>query len=113
MDTERMDLSPLAPDDERLEPLVAAIMERASGELARRAPDALAVVATWARPLLRIAAVLILVFAAALALLEPDAGAEHWSVAEAFEIPSPVSDWLAAEREPTTADLVLALEEGP
>ncbi|NIQ56648.1 MAG: hypothetical protein GWN71_25735 [Gammaproteobacteria bacterium] len=112
MDTERVNLTPLAPEPERLEPLVASIMDAAGSELARRAGGTLGVVAGWARPMLRIAAVIIVVATTALALLEPEAEAEPSSVTEAFDIPAPVSEWLAAERAPTTDDLILALEDG-
>lgn len=116
MDPERLDLSPIdyTADPGERERLVAAILARAEPELRRRlaAQSPIALLARWVRPTLSAAAVLAAVSAAALVLARtaeelapPGAG-----LAEALEVPAPVTPWLVGEREPTVSDVILALE---
>ncbi|MDX1676168.1 MAG: hypothetical protein R3314_15340 [Longimicrobiales bacterium] len=113
MDTERVDLSPLDPAGDRLryERWVRRILEAAQPELTRRARAAgpLALVAAWARPTLAAAAV---IAALALGVLSAvDRGPTPMdSVVDALGVPAPAAEWLEAGREPTAADLVLAME---
>lgn len=115
MDTERVDLSPLdlAEDQVGYRRLVHRILEAADPELARRAQEAgpLALVAGWARPTLVAAAII-----AAIALGGLMAGGQHpaepaSSMVDALGVPAPAADWLESGREPSTADLVLAMEK--
>lgn len=114
MESERMELSPLdiTADQLRYERLVRRVLDAAGPELDRRAQAAgpLALVAGWARPTLAAAAVIAAL--AVGALLAPDRGepAVGGSVVEALGVPAPAADWLEDGREPTAADLVLAME---
>lgn len=115
MEPERVDLSPLDLSGDRLayERLVRRIMGSAGPELARRAgaTTPLAVLAAWARPTLAAAAVIALVALGALVATERTrAPAELASVTDALGVPEPAAGWLAEGREPTEADLVLAVE---
>lgn len=115
MEPERVDLSALDPVLDRLgyERLVRRIMDAAGAELARRAapPTALSLVGGWARPMLTAAAVVAVLAAGILAATER-AGADgaEPSFVEALGVPAPAADWLTEGREPTRADLVLAME---
>lgn len=114
MDRDKIDLTPLAPEPGREDALVASILDAAAPELARRAgvQSPLLSVVLWARPMLRVAAVLAVVASATLALLDRN-GAEPSAsigVTEALNVPVPVTEWIDAERDPTTADLLLAME---
>lgn len=114
MEGEMIDLTPLAPDHGREEAMVASILDAATPELARRAhvPGPLISVVLWARPMLRIAAVLAVAATATLTLLDRGAqnGSETAGVTEALDVPAPVTEWIDGERGPTTADLLLAME---
>lgn len=116
MDAERLDLSALDPtaNPERQERLVRSITHHAAPELARRAAEnsPIALLASWARPMLVAAAVVIVCSSAVLTMtpdvrnpLTPDAG-----IVEALHVPTPVADWLTEDRAPTVGDLILALE---
>ena len=114
MDTERADLSPLDPaaDPARYERLVRRILDAAGPELDRRARQArpLALLVGWARPTLAAAAVIAALALGVLAAIERN-GAEPMDVmADAPGVPAPAAEWLAADREPTASDLVLAME---
>lgn len=116
MEPERVDLSPLDLSRDRLgfERMVRRVMDAAGPELARRARAAtpLTLVAAWARPTLAAAAMIAM--AAVGAILTTDrpaqpAGADR--VVDALGLPTPAADWLAEGRDPTEADLVLAMEQ--
>lgn len=112
---ERVDLSPLDPTLDRLayERLVRDIVAAAGPELARRARAAgpLALLAGWARPTLAAAAIIVLVALGALFAFDSGgAGGDDARSLEALGIPAPAAEWLEDGREPTTADLVLAVE---
>jgi hypothetical protein len=115
MDPERVDLTILDPATDRLayERLVRRIMAAAAPELARRAmpQTTLALLGGWARPLLAAAAVVAVLAGGVLAATERDGpAAGGHTVAEALGVPSPAAAWLEEGREPTRADLVLAME---
>ncbi|HEX6135100.1 MAG TPA: hypothetical protein VFZ24_14120 [Longimicrobiales bacterium] len=112
MTDERLDLSALEPDDVQRELLVAAIMARAGSELARRAADVspIAVLSDWMRPALAAAAIVAAICISVLSSgelthVEPGAG-----LTDALDVPAPVNEWLISGREPTVADLLIALE---
>ena len=115
MEPERVDLSPLDPSNDRLryERLVRRIVEAAGPELARRAGEAgpLALLGAWARPALTAAAVIAALALGALAGTDRGGSPPPTTVVDALGVPSPAADWLEEGREPTTADLVLAVEE--
>lgn len=116
MNAERLDLSALDPmnDPERRERLIRSITRRALPELSRRAAEnsPIALLASWARPMLAAAAALVIVSTVILALTRertrphaPDDG-----IVEALHIPTPAADWLTEDRGPTVGDLIFALE---
>jgi hypothetical protein len=114
----RVDLSPLDPtlDPMAYERLVRRIVTAAGPELERRAREAgpLARVAGWARPTLAAAAIIVLVALSAIVAHDatgPDG--EDMRSLEALGVPAPAAEWLEQGREPTTADLVLAVESRP
>ena len=121
MDHEPLDLSPLDRfrDPVRLDGAVRRVMVRAAPVLARRATrrPVLSLVAAWARPALAAAAVVAAVSVAGLTTpLEQTASISSVppvSVAEALNLPAPVSEWVVEEREPTASDLILTLDELP
>lgn len=116
MEQERVDLSPLDPETDRLayEGLIRRVMDAAAPELARRAGPLgpLALVAGWARPTLAAAAIVAALAAGALFTTDrpQPAALEAAGVVEALGVPAPAADWLEDGREPTTSDLVLAME---
>lgn len=114
MDTGRIDLSPLDPAEDRLgyERLVRRIMDAAAPELTRRAQAAgpLALLATWARPALTAAALIAALALGFLTAIDRTAVEPTESMVEALGVPAPAADWLEDGREPTTSDLVLAME---
>jgi hypothetical protein len=114
MDTERVDLSPLDPAEDRLgyERLVRRILDAAGPELARRAGEAgpLALVAGWARPTLVAAAVIAALALGGLSALQRSGPEPVDSMVDALGVPAPASDWLEDGREPSADDLVLAME---
>jgi hypothetical protein len=121
MDHEHVDLSALDRfgNPARLEGAVRGVMAQAAPILARRAQGrpVLSLVAVWARPALAAAAVVAAVSVVGLATpLEQKASVPSVlpvSVAEALNLPTPVSDWVVEEREPTASDLILALDDLP
>lgn len=119
MEPERIDLSPLDPSADQLayERLVRRIMDAADPELVRRAEQhsPLALVVGWARPTLVAASIIAALAAGALVATDRPvpAAASSASVAEALGVPAPAAEWLEADREPDTRDLVLAMERSP
>jgi hypothetical protein len=118
MESDRVDLAALglALDDLRYERLVRRTMEAAAPVLARRAGPYAPVVLLggWARPLLAAAAIVAILAGGVLAATERAAEtARPAPMADALGVPSPAADWLAEGREPTKADLVLAMERRP
>ncbi|HEX7051607.1 MAG TPA: hypothetical protein VF188_15475 [Longimicrobiales bacterium] len=119
MDSQRIDLSPLDPmaEPERWERLVRAITRGAWPELNRRAAvqSPFALLASWARPMLSTAAILILLSAAAIALTRRQTGAPDappFGIAGELDVPVPAALWLSEERAPTVVELILAQEGG-
>jgi len=114
MDTERVDLSPLDPGEDRLsfERLVRRILDAADPELTRRAREAgpLALVAGWARPTLAAAAIIAVLALGGLAAFQRGGDEPTDSVVEALGVPAPAAEWLEDGREPSAEDLVLAME---
>jgi hypothetical protein len=111
---DKIDLTALEPDATELELLVAAITQRAAPELERRAAldvSPIAVLHDWARPALAAAAAVALICVSVLAghefggVTTPGTG-----LTEALAVPAPVNEWLAGDRSPTVADLMLAME---
>jgi hypothetical protein len=115
MKPERVDLSPLdlAADQLHYERLVRRVMGAAEPELERRRTQrtTLGVLSGWARPLLVAAAVVAVLAGGVLVAIERDGQADApGTMAESLGVPSPAADWLMDGREPTRADLVLAME---
>ena len=114
MDTERVDLSPLDPAQDRLgyERLVRRILDAADPELARRAREAgtLALVAGWARPAVAAAAIIAAVALGGLSAIQRDSAQPTDSMVDALGVPAPAAEWLEDGREPSAEDLVLAME---
>lgn len=114
MDTERVDLSPLDPAEDRLgyERLVRRILNAADPELARRARAAgpLALVAGWARPAIAAAAIIAAVALGGLTATQRAPVQSSDSMVDALGVPEPAAQWLEYEREPNADDLVLAME---
>ncbi|HUF50140.1 MAG TPA: hypothetical protein VMN60_04870 [Longimicrobiales bacterium] len=107
---ERVDLSMLELDAEERERLVASVLAHASSELARRATadtSPMFVLYQWARPALAAAAVLALLCLSVLARRAAPTGP---GLTDALDVPTPANEWLVADRRPTVADLVVALE---
>jgi hypothetical protein len=121
MDEDRLDLRALDPtaDARRWEGLIWAINARAAVVLARRAAGVggagvLGVLGRWAWPAVAAAAVMAAISGATLntAARPADPLAPVFgTVIEALDVRGPVALWLAEERAPTVADVVLALEE--
>jgi hypothetical protein len=112
--TDRIDFTAFEPDAAEQDLLVAAILERAAPELARRAArdvSPIVVLSDWARPALAAAAVLALICLSVLAGHEfSGVTAPGTGLTEALAVPEPVNEWLAGDRSPTVADLMLAME---
>ncbi|MFW5947693.1 MAG: hypothetical protein ACOCUW_04300, partial [Gemmatimonadota bacterium] len=106
---------PLDPamDQLRYERLIRRVLEAAAPELTRRAREAgpLALVAGWARPALTVAAVITALAIGVLSAVDRSASAAAGSVADALGVPAPASEWIEDGREPTAADLVVAMEQ--
>ncbi len=109
---ERTDLTALELDEGRRELLVAAIMLRATPDLARRAAldvSPMLVLSGWIRPALAAAVLVTIVSVPFLVreVREPGPGADLSAV---LAVPAPVDDWLTGERGPTIGDLLIAME---
>lgn len=118
MDPEKVDLTVLDLASDRLahERLVRRVLAAAGPELRRRAAGStpLVLLGVWARPVLAAAAVVAVLAAGVLAVTERGVQPEQGgTVADALGVPAPVADWLEEGREPTRADLVLAMERRP
>lgn len=115
---ERIDLSPLRPDPERWDRMVAGVVLRARlPALPVRGP--LALLAAWSRPTLAAAAAVAGVSVAALAGLgaapaaPAPSSAPSGLLAEALNVPQPAEAWLVEERAPERRDVLVALDEMP
>lgn len=114
MEPDRLDLSPLGLAANRWEARLRSILAAASPELARRAAlvSPLGLLGMWARPVLRIAAVLA-VLAATVIIAQERSGpvaAQAGGVTDALQIPAPVAEWITNDRGPTNGDLLIAME---
>lgn len=111
---ERIDFSVLEPEAGQQELLVAALMQRAAPELARRAMRDVSPVVMlydWARPALAAAAVLTVICLSVLAGHTSGGAAPLGTgLTEALAVPAPVNEWLVGNRSPTAADVLLAME---
>jgi hypothetical protein len=119
VDDDRVDLSAVDPtlDRDRLEGAVGRIVRSAEPELAarRRASSAIALIATWRRPMLA-AAALVLVIGASVLIEVPqrDPGpAAPQRLAQTLRIPSTVAGWMMADDVPTPAQLLALFAEEP
>jgi hypothetical protein len=113
MEDERLDLTELELDEARRELMVAAIMARATPELARRAAvdvEPLAMLTNWSRPALAAAAVLAAVCITVLSLERVDSPEPGSGIADALAVPEQAAQWLVTERAPTVADILVAIE---
>lgn len=119
-DMQRRHVEPESPDQgtDRWDPLVRRIMVAAAPELARLRAQGTIVgqMDRWTRPLLPLAATLILVFGSILAWSQARPGAESPDTPLMAEVlvPEPFSLWLEGGASYTLAELAEALpEEGP
>jgi hypothetical protein len=115
MEEQRVDLSALDPasNELRYERLVRGVLAAAEAELARRAraQTPLTVLGMWARPMMAAAAIMAVLAGSVLFTLDRGEASETSdSLAEGLGIPAPAAEWLMEDREPTRADLVLAME---
>jgi hypothetical protein len=115
MEPQRVDLSALDPttDELRYERLVRGVLAAAEPELARRAlaRRPLTLLGAWARPMIAAAAVVAVLAGSVLATIDrAGPGLATDDLAEGLGIPAPAAEWLAENRDPTRADLVLAME---
>ncbi len=118
MQRRHVEPSPLQGRTDRWDPLVRRIMVAAGPELARLRAQATVAgqMDRWTRPLLPLAAALILVFGSILAWAEPGPGAQDPDAPLMAEVlvPEPFSLWLESGASYTLAELAEALpEEGP
>ena len=112
MDSDRLDLSPLALDDLRRARMVRAVLARAQ-LAAPRTP--LGELAGWARPTLAAAAVIAAVSLGALAWpVSPTAPTgSPLTIADALRIPEPAADLIVEQRPVTEDDLLISWESRP
>lgn len=102
-----------ASDQLHYERLVRGVLAAAEQELVRRArmQTPIAMLGAWARPMLAAAAVVAVLAGGVLATIDrAHQRQEPGSLAEGLGIPAPAAEWLTENREPTRADLVLAME---
>jgi hypothetical protein len=119
MNDERLDLRALDPtrDPERFERSIGRIMARAALPLAARRTRLTAVgqVTRWWRPMLALAAAVVIAALGVLTQVAPasstTAGQEP-GVAEAIGIPTTLARWMVAAGTPTAAQVYTAFEEG-
>jgi hypothetical protein len=120
MTDDRLDLSPLDPtrDSVGFDRVVGRIMDRAALPLARRRARATAIgqITTWWKPMLAVAAAVVLAAVGVLTQVEPAAATaqvQEASLAEAMGIPSTLVGWMSSEETPTAAQVFSAFEEVP
>lgn len=116
MKRDAIDLGPLLTPVAR-ERLVRRVMAAALPELQRRAMGRgpILVLADWARPALAAAALIALASALALGLARPGSAVSPTpasGLAEALNVPSPVSTWIVTDRDPTVGDMIAVVEGG-
>jgi hypothetical protein len=111
MTEERVNFSPLSPDDEAIERMVRNIAWRTRAELARRAAQRLSVVeliAAWARPAIMIAASIAGISVTLLAWFDGSrAEAATGAYMPASEVPPTAVSWYEEDRDPTVEDLLV------
>lgn len=117
MSDERFDLSALeVQEDARFERMVQNITTRAQFELKRRAtsrrPSVFELVAGWARPALAAAASIAVISVTLLSVFEPTAAVASGGAYMSPSVPAAASTWYEENRDPTAADLLVALEQG-
>lgn len=114
MEPDRVDLSPLDPAEDQLhyERLIRRITMAAAPELARRAEASapLALLGAWARPALAAAAIIAALATGAIVATDRAPASPGAASLTEMGLPDPAAGWLAEGREPTEADLVLAME---
>lgn len=115
--TERpIDFAPLDPrtDPERFDRLVRSIGESARPELsARQARNSVFTqLSDWRRPLLVAAAIMGIASVGTLTRVEDPDAATEVGVAEAIGVPETIAGWVRSGETPTTAELLIAWENG-
>jgi hypothetical protein len=108
MDTDRLDLEPLALPELSRERIARAVLARA--QIGARGP--LGVLAGWLRPGLAAAAAIGALSLGALAW-EPEPAAPAGSpltIADGLRLPAPAADWIAEDRPVSEADLLATWE---
>lgn len=113
MTDDRVDLSPLDPtvDEHRFDGIVSTIVERAGDELARRRArtGALAQMASWRKPMLAAAAVLLLLCGGVMLRVRvPEVATEvkYEGIAEAMGVPTVLAQGMRNAQLPSPADLL-------
>jgi endonuclease/exonuclease/phosphatase (EEP) superfamily protein YafD len=118
-DNDRIDLSPLDPtrDSDRFDATVRSITTAAANELvARRSrADVFGQVARWWWPLLAAAVVTGVVSLATLAQVQVETSTTSTeteiTIAEAIGVPQQLALWIESDEMPSSADLLLTLED--
>jgi hypothetical protein len=115
---QRLDLSPLGHDRDpaAYERAIEAILIRTQPELARRRAMTTPIgqVAQWWRPMLALAATLIVVAVGVLTQVAPAATTTEGSTpgfGQWLGIPTPVSGWLETNQSPSPAQVFAAFQE--
>jgi hypothetical protein len=105
MDSDRIDLSPLALPELTRERMARAVLARVYPSGAR---GPLGVLAGWARPGIAAAAAIAALSLVPLLGERPRAAeaARPLTIAEGLRLPAPAADWIARDRAPTEADLL-------
>ena len=110
MDDERMDLSPLRPDPERVDRAAGAILARARGTLDGRRRMQGSVwreIPAWERPLLATAAIAAIISIVALLRVHPVVQRDHVAtLSEAAGVPAPIAMWVDSDQPPDPAALL-------
>lgn len=118
MTDDRIDFTPLDPtrDPQRFERIVSEVMREAGPALAgtRLEGAVFGQLVRWWKPLLVAASIAAVAAAATLSLVPTrrSADAAEYGLAEAMGVPAVMADWLESEETPTTAELLVALEDG-
>lgn len=104
MDDDRLDLSPLEPDPERLDRAARKVLARAHGALdgRRRVHASMwGALPGWERPLLAAAAAAALLSIVVLLRVHPDVQREHVAtLSEEAGVPAPLAHWVDSGEPP-------------
>ena len=110
MDDDRLDLSPLRPDPERVDRSARAVLARARGTLDGRQRMRTSVwreLPAWERPLLAAAAIAALLSIVVLLRVHPLVrGADVATLSERAGVPAPIARWAESDEPPDPSSLL-------